>query len=93
MTGFPTFDLLFLWDKEDRMANRDAIAHVCLGHHSSGANYKGHEDAILLTQQCMTLSEFDHHIARLKRELDDVTKKARKKFAELEEFRKAGSTN
>jgi hypothetical protein len=81
-----SFGLLFLWNKQQPLANLDAIAHVSVQSHSKGG-YEGHEDAILLTSQCVTLKELEYEIDRLKGELEDVREAARKKFASLGEFK------
>ena len=83
-----TLDLLFLWDKSDPMAYLDAWSHVTLRAVQS-QDYKGIGEKIVLTNRCATLRELEWEIDRLHRELEQVREAARRRYAELEEHRRA----
>lgn len=76
-----TFDLLFLASTPGKMRHRP-IAHVYVKS-SMRQDYGGKgTDKILIGAECVSLRELEHEIDQLKRDLDEVRKKAARKYAE-----------
>ena len=75
-----TFDLFFLASTPGKMPHRP-IAHVYVKS-VSGNDYGGKgKDKILLGAECVSLREIEHEIEQLKSDLDQVKKKAARKYA------------
>jgi len=75
-----TFDLLFLASTPGKMPHRP-IAHVYVKSFS-GNDYGGKgKDKIPLGAECVSLREIEHEIEQLKSDLDQVKKKAARKYA------------
>ncbi len=53
-----TFDMLFLWDKNDPLSNLEVISHVILANVQT-QNYKGVGEKIVLTNRCVTFRELE----------------------------------
>jgi hypothetical protein len=74
-----TFDLLFLASTPGKMPHRP-IAHVYVKS-SSRNDYGGKgKDKILIGAECVGLREIDYEIEQLKSDLDEVKKKAARKY-------------
>ena len=75
-----TFDLLFLASTPGKMRHRP-IAHVYVK--SSMRNDYGGKgtEKILIGAECVSLRELEREIEQLKRDLDEVKKKAARKYA------------
>lgn len=75
-----TFDLLFLASTPGNMRHRP-IAHVFVKS-SMRNDYGGKgKNKVLIGAECVSLRELEREIERLKRELDEVTKKAARTYA------------
>ena len=81
-----TFDMLFLWDKNDPLSNLEVISHVILANVQT-QNYKGVGEKIVLTNRCVTFRELEWEIEKLHRELEQVKENGRQHFAALDDFR------
>jgi hypothetical protein len=81
--GFPmsdTFDLLFLTTKPGHMPHRP-IAHIYVKSWS-GNDYGGKgKDKVLVGAECVSPREIKLQIAQMKRELDEVGRKAIREYA------------
>ena len=75
--NFSSFKLVFLGKNE----GTHPVARVQVGQTTSKM-YGGTSVEDLLTHECASVNEFDHEIRRLHDEMDDIQKKAHKKFAE-----------
>jgi hypothetical protein len=78
-----TFDLLFSWEPKDELAPLDADAEIFL---KPDIHFHARNDKIAITNKCATLLEVE--VDRLRRELDSVLEKGRRKFAERDRLRK-----
>ena len=75
-----TFDLLFLASTPGEMPHRP-IAHLYVKR-SSRNEYGGKgKDKILIGAECVSLREVEYEIEQLKRDLEEVKKKAARKYA------------
>ena len=75
-----TFDLLFLAYTPGHMPHRP-IAHIYVKS-SSRNDYGGKgQDKILIGAECVSPREIDHEVEQLKKDLDEVRKKAITKYA------------
>ena len=75
-----TFDLLFLASAPGKMPHHP-IAHVYVKG-SSRNDYGGKgKDKILIGAECVSLREIEYEIEQLKSDLDEVKKKAARKYA------------
>jgi hypothetical protein len=72
-----TYSLDLYFVKSDKKFPGPPRANVCIKTYSRDES--GPE---LITPNCITLGEFEYEINRLHKELDDILKKARKKFSE-----------
>lgn len=79
-----TFGLLFQRNTDGPESDCRATADVYLCSYTH-ATYKGHEDKITVSRQCVTLAEFGREIDRMQKELEQLRHVARRKFSELEE--------
>ncbi len=76
-----TFGLIFLTPEPGDMPDRPR-AHVYMTDSTPGEEYDGvSKDLALITADCVSFQEFEAEIERLKRELDEIKKKAKKKYA------------
>ena len=75
-----TFDLLFLASTPGKMPHRP-IAHVYVKSSSRNAYGGKGKDKILIGAACVSLREIEYEIEQLKRDLDEVKKKAARKYA------------
>ncbi len=73
-----SLDLLFLSNKKAG-ALGPPIAHIYI---KSSGRHDYAKDLDLITPQCVSIVEFEHEVARLKNELDDIAKRARRMFKE-----------
>lgn len=71
-------DLLFLASNDSKNPHQP-IAHIYVKEWGTQA-YKGHEEAILVSSQCLTLKEVEEAINSLTQDLEAIRKKARAKF-------------
>jgi len=71
-----SFELQFRDFSKDALRVYDGIAQIYVK--KSPPDEKGH---VFVTHECVSMSEFEHEIERLKQELDDLKKKAKQKFA------------
>ena len=75
-----TFDLLFLASRPGDMPHRP-IAHIYVKS-SSRNDYGGKgKDKILIGAECVSPREIEHEVNQLKRDLDEIRKKAIRKYA------------
>ena len=75
-----TFDLFFLTSEPGDMPHRP-ISHVYVKSWS-GNDYGGKgKGKILIGAECVSQREIEHEINQLKRDLDDIKKKAISKYA------------
>lgn len=75
-----TFGLLFLARTPGKMPHRP-IAHVYVKS-SSRNDYGGKgKDKVLIGAECVSLREIEYEIEQLKSDLDEVKKKAARKYA------------
>ena len=72
-----TFDLLFLVSTPGGMPHRP-IAHIYVKN-SSRTDYG--KDKILIGADCVSPRDIEHEVEQLKRDLDEVKKKAIRKYA------------
>ena len=70
-----SFDLLFREPSKDDLPV-ESVAQIYVKARSSDD-----KDHVFITHSCVSMSEFEHEIERLKQELDDLKKKAKQKFA------------
>jgi len=72
-----TYSLDLYYVKPDKKFPGPSRANVYIKTYSKDEG--GHE---LITPNCVSIREFEYEINRLHKELDDILKKARKKFSE-----------
>ncbi len=75
-----TFDLLFLASTPGKMPHRP-IAHVYVKSSSRDDYGEKGKDKILIGANCVSLREIEYEIEQLKSDLDEVKKKAARKYA------------
>lgn len=75
------FDLLFLKRKKE-MLGGPPLAKIFIKPYPSDIKKEYEGDHIFVTRRCDSLMEAEEEIDRLKKELEIVRKKAKRKFAE-----------
>ena len=70
-----SFDVLFREPSKDDLSV-ESVAQIYVKARSSED-----KDHVFITPRCISMSEFEHEIERLKQELDVLRKKAKQKFA------------
>ena len=81
-----TFDLLFSWKPNDKLAPFDADAQIVL---KPDATIYSHDDRVALTPKFARLRELEERVEFLHGELDEILRIGRRKFAERDTFRES----
>jgi hypothetical protein len=79
-----SFDLLFLKRSKEMLAG-PPLAKIFIKPYPSDIKREYEKNHIFITRRCDSLMEVEEEIERLKKELEIIRKKAKRKFAEANE--------
>ena len=87
-----TFGFIFLTREPEDIPGQPR-SHVYITS-SSRHDYRGvSPDLMFITPDCVSFREFEHEVERLKRELDEITARARQKYDAAQRDRVARKSN